>query len=63
MQVANRAIPNERQMNEVLEGSHDGPIYMLNSTAYQDIVVHCDAALAGQLNIETVDSVGAWLMQ
>jgi uncharacterized protein (DUF1330 family) len=35
---------------------------MVSSTAYQDIVVHRNAGLAGQLNIETVDPVGAWLM-
>ena len=36
---------------------------MMTSPEYQAIAVHRSAGLAGQLNIETVDPVGAWLMQ
>ncbi len=36
---------------------------MIGSPEYQEIVIHRAAGLAGQLNIETVDPVGAWLMQ
>ncbi len=34
---------------------------MVQSAAYQAIHVHRDAGLAGQLNIETTDALGAWL--
>ena len=36
---------------------------MIGSPEYQEIAIHRTAGLAGQLNIETVDPVGAWLMQ
>ena len=36
---------------------------MLSSADYQDIVIHRTAGLAGQLNIETTDPSGMWLMR
>lgn len=36
---------------------------MISSEKYQEAAVHRTAGLAGQLNIETVNPVGAWLMQ
>ena len=142
MEVVNKVIPNEEQLNGFLEPGQDGPIYMLNllkfkekaayedgressltgaeayaiygaevvehlakvggapmfsakverlmlgeveelwdsaaiamypsrsammammsSPAYQASAVHRTAGLAGQLNIELVEPVGAWLME
>ena len=36
---------------------------MISSAEYQASAVHRSAGLAGQLNIELVEPVGAWLMQ
>ena len=142
MEVNNKVVPNEEQMNGFMAPGHDGPIYMLNllkfkdnaeyedgrdsdlsgaqayaiygaevvghlakvggapmfsarierlmlgevedlwdtaaiamypsrkamlemvsSPDYQASAIHRTAGLAGQLNIELVEPVGAWLMQ
>jgi uncharacterized protein (DUF1330 family) len=36
---------------------------MLASPEYQEIAIHRTAGLAGQLNIETTNPVGLWLIQ
>lgn len=41
--------------------SRQAMLDMISSDAYQQIAVHRDAGLAGQLNIETVEPMGAWL--
>ena len=43
--------------------SRQAMVEMISSPEYQAIAVHREAGLAGQLNIETVDPAGAWLMQ
>jgi len=43
--------------------SRQAMLDMISSEDYQAIAVHRSAGLAGQLNIETVDPAGAWLMQ
>ena len=50
--IAIAMYPNRRAM-------HD----MLASPEYQEIAIHRTAGLAGQLNIETTDPNGLWLMQ
>ena len=41
--------------------SRQAMLEMIQLPAYQEIHVHRDAGLAGQLNIETVDFGGVWL--
>ena len=41
--------------------SRQAMLEMLSSEAYQASAVHRSAGLAGQLNIELVEPVGAWL--
>ena len=41
--------------------SRQAMLDMLSSAAYQEIAVHRSAGLAGQLNIELVQPMGAWL--
>ena len=43
--------------------SRQAMLDMMTSEAYQQIAVHRTAGLAGQLNIELVEPMGAWLMQ
>ena len=43
--------------------SRSAMMAMMSSPAYQASAVHRTAGLAGQLNIELVEPVGAWLMQ
>ena len=43
--------------------SRQAMLEMVSSPDYAEIAVHRDAGLAGQLNIETVDAAGLWLMQ
>lgn len=43
--------------------SRKAMLEMIVSPEYQAIAVHRDAGLAGQLNIETVEPAGLWLMQ
>jgi uncharacterized protein (DUF1330 family) len=43
--------------------SRKAMLEMIVSPEYQAIAVHRDAGLAGQLNIETVEPKGLWLMQ
>ncbi|MEE2891230.1 MAG: DUF1330 domain-containing protein [Pseudomonadota bacterium] len=43
--------------------SRQAMLEMLSSPEYQEISVHRSAGLAGQLNIETVDAMGLWMMQ
>ncbi len=43
--------------------SRKAMLEMISSADYQASAVHRTAGLAGQLNIELVDPVGAWLMQ
>ena len=43
--------------------SRQAMLDMMTSEAYQQIAVHRSAGLAGQLNIELVEPMGAWLMQ
>ena len=43
--------------------SRQAMLEMVSSPEYQEIAVHREAGLAGQLNIETVDAAGFWLMQ
>ena len=44
--------PNRKTMHE-----------MLSSAEYQEVAIHRTAGLAGQLNIETTDPGGLWLVQ
>ena len=43
--------------------SRKAMLEMMSSPEYQEIAVHRSAGLAGQLNIETVEPMGAWLLQ
>lgn len=43
--------------------SRQAMLEMIQLPAYQEIHVHRDAGLLGQLNIETVDFEGSWLPQ
>ena len=43
--------------------SRKAMLEMIASPEYQEIAVHREAGLAGQLNIETVNPKGLWLMQ
>ncbi|MEM1437306.1 MAG: DUF1330 domain-containing protein, partial [Pseudomonadota bacterium] len=43
--------------------SRQAMLQMISSPEYQASAVHRAAGLAGQLNIELVEPVGAWLMQ
>ena len=43
--------------------SRQAMLEMVSSPEYAEIAVHRDAGLAGQLNIETVEAMGLWLMQ
>lgn len=43
--------------------SRQAMMEMISSPDYQASAVHRTAGLAGQLNIELVEAVGAWLMQ
>jgi uncharacterized protein (DUF1330 family) len=42
--------------------SRQAMLEMVSSPEYQEIAVHREAGLAGQLNIETVDAAGFWTM-
>jgi hypothetical protein len=41
--------------------SRQAMMNMVQASKYEEISVHREAGLAGQLNIETVAAVGAWL--
>ena len=43
--------------------SRKAMVEMISSEKYREIAVHRTAGLAGQLNIETVNPAGTWLMQ
>jgi len=42
--------------------SRQAMLEMVSSPEYQEISVHRSAGLAGQLNIETVDPMGLWML-